>query len=154
MERRGVVEKSRGLQGGRTDERITPELSPVAPWLRASVETKSTNQAGWQAGRLVGQAQVQVRIHVQVSVCPGRSQAKAVVQLGAGWEGVGGWEIGMSELAGGQEAGWTLAAGGVCRVCCGQLDAPEDAMQVGCNLQGESAPGSKVSRECFGIDQC
>lgn len=109
MERRGVVEKSRGLQGGRTDERITPELSPVAPWLRASVETKSTNQAGWQAGRLVGQAQVQVRIQVQVSVCPGRSQAKAVVQLGAGWEVVGGWEIGMSELAGGQEAGrWQL----------------------------------------------
>lgn len=50
MERRGVVEKSRGLQGGRTDERITPELSPVAPWLRGSVETKSSRQAGRQEG--------------------------------------------------------------------------------------------------------
>lgn len=48
MERRGVVEKSRVLQAGRTDEKITPELSScgsVAPRLRRDkVE---------QAGRLV-----------------------------------------------------------------------------------------------------
>ena len=50
MERRGVVENRRGLQAGRTDEKITTELSPVAPLFRGPVETKSSMKAGWLAG--------------------------------------------------------------------------------------------------------
>lgn len=73
-----------------------------------------------------------------------------VVQLGAGWE-VGGWEtldVGV---------GWRLDA----RMLEGFVSAAVDSMrpkmqrrQVGCKLQGELASGSKVSRECCGIDQC
>lgn len=55
MERRGVVEKSRGLQAGRTDEKITPGLvscGSVAP--RRLRQDRGQNRAGG----LVGQAQV------------------------------------------------------------------------------------------------
>lgn len=53
MERRGVVEKRRVLQAGRTDEKITPELSPVAP-----LAPRLRRDKVKQAGRLVGQARV------------------------------------------------------------------------------------------------
>lgn len=36
-----------GCRLGRTDEKITTELSPVAPLLRGPVETKSSKQEGW-----------------------------------------------------------------------------------------------------------
>lgn len=56
MERRGVFEKKgRVLQAGRTDEKITPELSPLAPWAPRLRRDKVE-----QAGRLVGQAQGRV----------------------------------------------------------------------------------------------
>lgn len=96
MERRGVVEKSRGLQGGRTDERITPELSPVVPWIRGSVETKSSRLAGRKAGRS----------GPGLGPRPGLGLPRSVSSQGGrpagSGMGVGGWEIGMSELAGGR----------------------------------------------------
>lgn len=54
MERRGVVEKSRVLQAGRTDEKITPELSSCG-----SVAPRFRRDKVEQAGSLVmvGQAQ-------------------------------------------------------------------------------------------------
>ena len=58
MEQRGV-EKSPGLQVGRTDERVLRQScllwlrGSVAPWLRGSVKSRQG-----QAGGLVGQAQV------------------------------------------------------------------------------------------------
>lgn len=48
MERRGVVERSRVLQAGRTDEKITPELSSCG-----SVAPRFRRDKVEQAGRLV-----------------------------------------------------------------------------------------------------
>lgn len=125
MERRGVVEKSRGLQAGRTDEKITPGLvscGSVAPWLRgcAAAPSRQTTKPSRRAGRS-GPGRLGPRPGIGLGVKPG-----VVAQLGAGCE-VGGWEtLGCRSWL---EAGCP-DAGGVC-LCGGRLDAPEDATQAG-----------------------
>lgn len=92
MERRGVVEKSRVLQAGRTDEKITPELSFLWPrGLRGSVETKSSRQEGWygRPGPGSGRSTSGSR-STWTGLKPRRSSP-----AGNGM-GDGGWEIGMS----------------------------------------------------------
>lgn len=108
----GVVlsRKVVGCRLGVTDERITPELFLV--WLRCSAVPTRQSRASRKAGR-PGPGQgipryVQERPSRSRSVWVPRPRLSVV-------QAMGGWEDGMSELAGGREAGrWTLDAGGVC----------------------------------------
>lgn len=151
MERRGVVEKSRGLQVGRTDERITPELFLL--WPRCSAAPTRQSLASRKAGRPGPGLGIGPRPGLGLGF---PSQGCRPAGERAGWAmevgrmGCRSWlEAGRLDV--GRWRGLSLAAVGSMR--------PKTQLQEAGSLRGGQvgrlAPGSKGSRGLlWGIDQC